>query len=393
MSEAYILSACRTPIGKFLGGLSSFRAPELGARAIAEAVSRAAVGKEQIEEVIFGNVLQAGVGQNPARQAALGAALPNSIGSFTVNKVCGSGLKSVMLAAQAIRAGDADLLVAGGMESMSKAPYLMPQAREGVRLGHGKLLDAMVHDGLWDVYNNYHMGNTAELVAQKYGISRQEQDQYSYDSHRKAAEATSKGKFKAEILPIEIAGPKGSKTLIEADEGVRLDASVERLGKLAAAFQDKGSVTAGNASQISDGASALVVASEKKVKELGVKPLARILSYGTGGCAPEWVMMAPEIAVRNLCARMNTSIQSFDLIELNEAFAVQAIALGKVLEIPPEKLNVHGGAVALGHPIGCSGARVLTTLLYALKDRGKKRGLASLCLGGGNAVAMAVELV
>lgn len=393
MSEAYILSACRTPIGKFLGGLSSFRAPELGARAIAEAVSRAGVGKEQIEEVIFGNVLQAGVGQNPARQAALGAALPNSIGSFTVNKVCGSGLKSVMLAAQAIRAGDADLLVAGGMESMSKAPYLMPQAREGVRLGHGKLLDAMVHDGLWDVYNNYHMGNTAELVAQKYGISRQEQDQYAYDSHRKAAEATSKGKFKAEILPIEIAGPKGSKTLIEADEGIRIDASVERLGKLAPAFQDKGSVTAGNASQISDGASAFVVASEKKVKELGVKPLARILSYGTGGCAPEWVMMAPEIAVRNLCARMNTNIQSFDLIELNEAFAVQAIALGKVLEIPPEKLNVHGGAVALGHPIGCSGARVLTTLLYALKDRGKKRGLASLCLGGGNAVAMAVELV
>lgn len=393
MPEAWIVSAVRTPIGKFMGGFSSLRAPDLGAVAIREAVRRAGIKSEDVQEVIFGNVLQAGVGQNPARQAARAAGLPDAIGSFTVNKVCGSGLKSVMLAAQAIKAGDADCLVAGGMESMSKAPYLMPQAREGVRLGHGKLLDAMVHDGLWDVYNNFHMGNTGELVAQKYGISREEQDKFSVESHKKAAAAIQAGKFKAEIVAVDVPGAKGATMRIESDEGVRLDASVEGLAKLKPAFQEKGSVTPGNASQISDGASALVVMSDTKAKTLGVKPLAKILAYGTGGCAPEWVMMAPEIAVKNLCSKNGWSIADFDLIELNEAFAVQAVALGKVLEIPAAKLNVNGGAVALGHPIGCSGARVLTTLLYALKDRGKKRGLASLCLGGGNAVAMAVELV
>jgi len=279
------------------------------------------------------------------------------------------------------------------MESMSQAPYLLPQARLGVRLGHGKFLDAIVHDGLWDVYNDFHMGNTGEIVSKRYGVTREEQDRFAMESHQKAATATKDGRFKAETFGVEVAGPKGSKTRIEADEGIRPDATVENLGKLRPAFDPKGTVTAGNASQISDGASALVVASERKAKELGVRPMARILAYGTGGCAPEWVMMAPEIAVKSLCKKHGWSVGDFDLVELNEAFAVQAVALRKVLEIPADRLNVHGGAVALGHPIGCSGARVLTTLLYALKDRGKKRGLASLCLGGGNAVAMAVELV
>ena len=393
MQEAYIVSACRTPVGKFLGGLSGLRAPELGAVAIREAISRARIPPTAVEEVIFGNVLQAGVGQNPARQAARAAGLPDSIGSVTINKVCGSGLKSVMLAAQAIRAGDADCIVAGGMESMSQAPYLLPQARLGVRLGHGKLLDALVHDGLWDVYNDFHMGNTGELVAKKYGVSREEQDRFALESHQKAAAATKNGKFRAEIVAVEVPGPKGSTARVEADEGIRTDATPESLAKLKPAFDPEGTVTPGNASQISDGASALVVVSERKAKELGLKPLARILAYGTGGCAPEWVMMAPEIAVKSLCKRQGWNIADFDLVELNEAFAVQAVALRKVLEIPSERLNVHGGAVALGHPIGCSGARVLTTLLYVLKDRGGKRGLASLCLGGGNAVAMAVEHV
>jgi len=392
MSEVFLVSACRTPIGRFQGGLSTLRAPELGALAVAEALSRAGLAPDTVDEVILGNVLQAGVGQNPARQAARAAGIPDTVAPLTINKVCGSGLKAVMLAAQSIKAGDNELVVAGGMESMSKAPYLVPAARMGARLGDAKLVDAMVHDGLWDIYSDKHMGLTGELVATEYGIDRGLQDAFSVESHHRAAAAWEAGRFAAETFDVSVPQRRGDPVIISQDEGFRADSSLEGLGKLRAAFQKDGSVTAGNASQISDGASALVVASAAAVKKHGLTPLARITAYAAGGMAPEWVMMAPKAAIENLEARSGMSRHDFDLLEINEAFASGACALTKTLELDPAKINVNGGAVALGHPIGASGARILTTLIYALKDRGLKTGLATLCLGGGNAVATAIEI-
>jgi len=392
VKDVVIASACRTPIGKFQGALTPFRAPELGALAIAEALRRAGITPADVEEVIMGNVLQAGLGQNPARQAAIGAGIPPEVGAFTVNKVCGSGLKSVMLGAQAIRAGDLDVAVCGGMESMTGAPYLLPQARAGQRLGHGKLIDSMVGDGLWDVYNDYHMGMTGENVAEKYEIGRAEQDAFAANSHKKAAEATAAGRLTDERFPLEIPQRKGDPVSFNTDESIRDNTTAEGLAKLRPAFKkDGGTVTAANASSINDGASALVVMSADKAKELGVTPLARIEAYATGGCAPEWVMMAPEKSVAACAAKLGRKPSDFELHEINEAFSVAAIALMRVLDLDPEKVNVNGGAVALGHPIGASGARILTTLLYAMGQRGATTGMASLCLGGGNAVSVAVE--
>jgi acetyl-CoA C-acetyltransferase len=392
LNDVVLASACRTPIAKFQGSLAPFRAPELGALAIQEALRRANVPASAVQEVIMGCVLQAGLGQNPARQAARKAGVPDSVGSFTVNKVCGSGLKSVMLAAQAIRAGDADLIVAGGMESMTRAPYLLPEARDGVRLGHGKLIDAMVWDGLWDIYNDFHMGITGEKVAEKYEITRRAQDEFAAESHRRAAEATAAGRFDEEKFAVSIPQKKVEPVRFTTDEGIKGDTTADGIAKLKPAFKpDGGTVTAANASSINDGASAVVVMSADKAKELGVKPLARVLGYSTGGCAPEWVMMAPEQSIKGLAAKLGKKPSDFDLHEINEAFSVAAIALMRVLDLDPKKVNVNGGAVALGHPIGASGARVLTTLLYAMKQRKAKTGMASLCLGGGNAVSMAVE--
>jgi acetyl-CoA C-acetyltransferase len=362
MTEVYLLGACRTPIGKFQGALSPLRAPELGGIAIREALRRAEVRAEDVQEVIFGNVLTAGLGQNPARQAARLGGVPDAVGSFTVNKVCGSGLKAVALAAQAIRAGDADVIVAGGQESMTNAPYLLPEARAGVRLGHGKLIDSMVFDGLWDIYNDFHMGRTAELVAEKFKIGRAEQDAFSVESQRRASTAMKAG-------------------------------TVEALAKLKPAFQEKGTVTPGNASTINDGAAALVVASGEAVRRLKLKPMARVTGYATGGMAPEWVMMAPVEAVKHLTKKLGVTPAHFDLWEINEAFAVAAVALQREIGLDAAKVNVHGGAVALGHPIGATGARILTTLLHAMRDRRARTGCAALCLGGGNAVALAVEAV
>jgi len=393
MPEAFLLSACRTPIARFQGALASLTAPRLGAVAVREALRRAGVAPDAVDEVILGNVLQAGVGQNPARQAALAAGIPPSVPPFTVNKVCGSGLKSVMLAAQAIRAGDADLVVAGGMESMSNAPYLLPKAREGYRLGHGQLVDSMIQDGLWDCHNDFHMGNTAELVCREKGVKREEQDAFAAESHRRAVAARSAGKFRKEIVAVEVAGRKGETTRFEEDEGPRTDATAESLARLRPAFDKAGSVTAGNASSINDGAAALVVASEARTKALGAKPLARITGYAAGGLPPEWVMMAPVEAMRNLWKKMGVGRDHFDLFEMNEPFAAASIAVNRELGLDPAKVNVNGGAVALGHPIGASGARILVTLLHALEDRGLERGVAALCLGGGNAVALAVERV
>lgn len=389
--EVLLAGACRTPIGKFFGSLASFSAPKLGALVVRESVSRAAIPPDRVDEVIMGNVLPAGLGQNPARQAAIHGGIPNRIGALTINKVCGSGLKAVMLAAQAIRAGDAEVVVAGGMESMSNAPYLLPDARAGSRLGHGRLVDSMIHDGLWDCYNDFHMGNTAELVVKKYGVAREAQDEFAIGSHRKAVAAQQAGKFAAEILPVDVPGPKGQSARFAADEGPRADTSLERLAKMKPAFDPAGSVTAGNASTINDGASALVVLSARRAAAEKVKPLARVVGYATGGLAPEWVMMAPMEAVRNLCAKIGRKPQDFDLVEINEAFSAASVALIREIGLDPARVNVNGGAVALGHPIGASGARLLTTLLYAMRDRGAKTGLAALCLGGGNAVAMAVE--
>jgi acetyl-CoA C-acetyltransferase len=392
MPEAVIVSACRTPIGRFQGALASFRAPELGAIAIKEALRRAKIEPSAVEEVIMGNVLQAGVGQNPARQALRGAGIPDSVGAFTVNKVCGSGLKSVMLAAQAIRAGDAEIIVAGGMESMSQAPYLIPSARNGARLGHAELIDAMVHDGLWDIYNNFHMGETGEKVAEKCNVTRADQDQFAAESHRRAVAAMGRNEFDREIVAVTIPQKKGEPVVVRKDEGPRAESTVDALAKLRPAFRkENGTVTAGNASTINDGAAAVVVMSDAKAKKLGLKPMAKITGYATGGLAPEWVMLAPEVAIGNLCKKQNCDINNFDCIEINEAFSAAAVALQRQLRIDPERLNVRGGAVALGHPIGASGCRILVTLLHALEDRGRQRGLAALCLGGGNAVAMAVE--
>jgi len=386
-----IVGAARLPTGKFLGGLSSFSAPELGAIAIREAVHRAGIAPEAIDEVIMGNVVSAGVGQAPARQAAIKAGLPDDLPAFTVNKVCGSGLKAIMLAAQAIRAGDAQAFVAGGMESMSNAPYLLAQARTGYRMGNGELIDAVVHDGLWCAFENIHMGNEAEIIAEKFGITREEQDRFALRSHQRAAEATASGRFKEEIVPVEVRQKKGT-LLIEADEPIRTDTSLEALAKLKPAFQEGGTVTAGNAPGLSDGASATVVVEQDFARAHGMPILARITGYASAAITPRYVFAAPTRAVRRLLERTGMKLSDFDLIEVNEAFAAQTLANGKELDWDWSRVNVNGGAIALGHPIGSSGARVLTTLLYELRRRGGGRGLATLCLGGGGAVAMAIEV-
>ena len=392
MGRPVIVSACRTPIGRFQGGLAPLSAPKLGALAVAEALRRAELPASAVDDVLMGCVLQANLGQNPARQAAIHGGVPDSVGAATINMVCGSGLKAVMLAAQAIKAGDYKTAVAGGMESMSNAPYYLPQARNGQRLGHGQLVDGMIQDGLWDVYNDFHMGLTGELVAEKYEVSRQQMDGWAAQSQQRAVAAEQAGKFDAERFAVEVPGRKGQVTVVDKDEGPRDGTTAESLGGLKPVFKRDGTVTAGNASTINDGASALVVMDESEAKSRGIAPLATITGYATGGMAPEWVMMAPEIAVHKVCALTGIKPQDYDLIELNEAFAVQSVALARVLELDPEKVNVNGGAVALGHPIGCSGARILTTLIHALRDRGQTRGLAGLCLGGGNAVALTVEI-
>ncbi len=393
MEDVFIVSAVRTPTGKFLGALKGFKATELGAMVVGEAVSRAGLRPDHVDEIIMGNVVSAGLGQNPARQAALGAGLPPTVAALTINKVCGSGLKAVMLARQAIIAGDAEVVVAGGMESMSNAPYLVHRMREGLRLGHGELVDAVVHDGLWDIYNDFHMGMTGEKVAEKYDVAREEMDGYAAESHRRAAAATEAGKFRDEMLPVEIPQREGDPIVLDRDEPIRSDTNVEALSKLKPIFKKDGTVTAGNAPGMNDGAAALVVASAKAVEEHGVKPIARVVAQAISGLEPEWVMMTPVPAVQKLLDKTGWTNDDVDLVELNEAFAVQACAVTKELSLATEKTNVNGGAVALGHPIGASGARVLTTLLFALKDRDGRRGIATLCLGGGNGVALAVELV
>jgi acetyl-CoA C-acetyltransferase len=391
MPEAVIVSATRTPIARFQGAFSSLGAAQLGALAVKEAVARAGIDPELVDEVLMGCVLQAGLGQNPARQAAIHGGIPVSVPAMTVNKVCGSGLKSIMLAAQAIKAGDAEVIVAGGMESMTNAPYLLPGARAGQRLGHGKLLDSMVHDGLWDCHNDFHMGHTGEAVAEKYEITREEQDAFAAESHRRAVAAQSAGKFDAEIVPVSVPQRKGDPIVVLRDEGPRADTTVEGLAKLRPAFQKDGTVTAANASSINDGASAVVVMSAERAAKEGIRPLARITGYAASGVEPKWVMMAPVGAVRALNEKLGVGIDHFDQLEINEPFAVASIAVNRELGTDPGKTNVNGGAVALGHPIGATGARMVTTLLYALADRGGKTGLASLCLGGGNAVALSLE--
>ena len=393
MREAVILSAVRVPTGKLLGSLKGFSAPALGAMVVKEAVARAGVPPDRIDEVILGNVVSAGLGQAPARQAAIRAGLPPSVAALTINKVCGSGLKAVMLAAQGIATGDADVLVAGGMESMSNCPYLLPRVREGMRLGHGEVLDSMILDGLWDVYEDYHMGCTGEIVAEKYGVTRAQQDAWALESHRRALAAIKAGRFKDEILPVPLPQKKGDPVPFALDESPREDTSLEALGRLKPAFKEGGTVTAGNAPGVNDGAAALVVSSAETAAALGRKPLARIVAQAVAGLEPSLVMMTPVEAVRKLWKKTGWSARSVDLVELNEAFAVQAVAVCRELDLDPAKVNVNGGAVALGHPIGASGARILTTLLYALRDRGKTRGVATLCLGGGNGVALAVEVV
>lgn len=390
--EAVIISAARTPTGKFQGSLKGFSATELGAMVVRESVKRAGVKPEDVDEVIMGCVIQAGLGQNPARQAALHGGIPFGVSAVTINKVCGSGLKAVMMAAQGIQLGDSEIVVAGGMESMTNAPYLIPKAREGYRLGNGVLVDAMIHDGLWCAFENYHMGNTGEVVAQRYHVTREEQDEYALNSHRKAAAAMKAGKFKDEILSVEIPQKKGAPFILDADESVREDTSLDALAKLKPAFKKEGgTVTAGNAPGVNDGASALVVTSLERARAMGVEPMARIAAQATSGIEPELVMMAPVEAIRKVLKKAGWSLSEIDLIELNEAFAVQAVAIIKELDLDPEKVNVNGGAVALGHAIGQSGSRLLTTMLYEMKRRDVHRGLAALCLGGGNAVAMAVE--
>ena len=392
--EAVIISAARTPVGKFQGALKGFTAPELGAIAIKEAVKRAGVDPAKIDEVIMGCVVQAGIGQAPARQAALKAGLPPEVSALTVNMVCGSGLRAVALAAQSVQLGDADFVVAGGMESMSNIPYAMPGARDGYRMGNQNVVDLMIHDGLWCPFENWHMGNTGEVVAEKHQITRETQDQFAYDSHRKAHEARQAGRFKDEIIPIEIPQKKGDPIVLDYDEPVRSDTTVETLGKLKPAFKkDGGTVTAGNAPGVNDGGSALVVTSSASAGDLGVEPLARVVSYAVSGIEPKYIMLAPVEGVRRAVKKAGWSLEDVELFELNEAFSVQALGVMKELGINPDLVNVNGGAVAMGHAIGNSGGRVLTTLLYEMKRRGARRGVAGLCLGGGNSVAMAVERV
>jgi acetyl-CoA C-acetyltransferase len=391
LNEAVIISAARTPVGKFLGSLKGFSATQLGAMVVRESVKRAGVKPEDVDEVIMGCVIQAGLGQNPARQAALNGGLPNTVSAVTVNKVCGSGLKAVMMAAQGVRLGDVDIVVAGGMESMSNAPYLIPKAREGYRLGNGELVDSMITDGLWCAFENYHMGCTGEVVADEYKIGRAEQDEFATGSHRKAAAAIKAGNFKDEIVPVEIPQRKGAAIVFDTDETVREDTSAEGLGKLKPAFKQEGTVTAGNAPSVNDGASALVVTSLQRARDLGVEPMARIVAQATAGVEPRLVMMAPVEAVRKLFKKTGWSPSEVDLFELNEAFSVAAVAVTRELGLDPERVNVNGGAVALGHAIGQSGSRLLTTVLYELKRRDAHRAVVALCLGGGNAVALAVE--
>jgi len=395
MSDVVIVSAVRTPVGKFQGSLQSFSAPQLGALVVREAVRRAGVKPASVDDCIMGCVLQAGLGQNPARQAAIFAGLPPETGALTVNQVCGSGLRAVSLAAQAIQVGDAEFVVAGGMESMTNATYLLPQARSGYRMGNGNIVDAMIHDGLWDVYNQFHMGSAAEMVAEKCSISRQEQDAFAAESHRRAAAATLEGRFRDEILPVELPPTKKGEAprIFDADETVRPGTTTEILAKLKPAFKEGGTVTAGNAPGVSDGAAALVVTSAERAKGLGVTPMAVIRAQAVAGRAPEWFSLAPIDAVRKVLAKAEWTVESVDLFEGNEAFSVQALAVMRGLGLDPARVNVNGGAVAIGHPIGASGARVLVTLLYAMAHRGARRGVAALCLGGGNAVALAVERV
>ncbi len=391
--DVVIISGCRTPVGKFQGSLSDFTAPQLGAIAVREAVKRAGIDSTLVDECIMGNVVSAGLGQNPARQAAIYGGLSPATGAMTINKVCGSGLKSVALAAQAVQTGNSSIVVAGGMESMTNAPYLLPQARKGYRLGNAQIIDSMVHDGLWDIYNDYHMGITGENVAEKYGITREEQDEFAVRSHRKAVSAIKECRFKSQIVPVEIpAKKKGAPpTIFDKDESPREDTTIEVLRSLKPAFKKDGTVTAGNAPGVNDGAAALVVTSATRAKELGAKPMVRIVAQATSGVEPKWVMMAPVGAVRQIWEKTGWKNEDVDLYELNEAFSVQALGVMRELGLDPDKVNVNGGAVAIGHPIGASGARVLVTLIYEMIRRDVKRGIAALCLGGGNAVAMAVE--
>jgi len=391
MRDSVIVSAVRTPTGKFLGGLKDFTAPQLGAMVVREAVARAAIDPQFVDECIMGNVIQAGNGQNPARQAALNGGLDDRVAALTINKVCGSGLKAVMLAAQGIATGDIEIAVAGGMESMSNAPYLLPRVREGLRMGNGALIDSMINDGLWCALDNCHMGMSGELVADTYSVGRSEQDQYAAESHRKAAHATREGWFEDEILPVSIPQKRGAAVVFDRDEPIREDTTAETLGTLKPAFKKDGTVTAGNAAGVNDGAAALVVMAAERARALGLQPMARIIGQATSGLAPKLVMMTPVEAVRNVAAKIGWELGDVDLFEINEAFSVQLVAVMRELGIDPARVNVHGGAVALGHPIGASGARVLTTLLYAMRRRNVRRGIAALCLGGGNGVALAVE--
>ena len=390
MDEAVILSAVRTPIGKYGKTLAGIKATDLGAIAVKEAVSRAKIQPQDVEECIMGNVISAGLGQNPARQAAIGAGLPVEIGSFTVNAVCGSGMKALMLAADAIKAKEYNVLAVGGMENMSAAPYLLNGARWGYKMNDQTMVDAMVHDGLWDIFNNQHMGFTGEIVAERFNVTREDADRLSMESHLKAAAATKEGRFKDEIIPVTIPSKKGD-IIFDTDEGIRADTSMEVLGKLKPVFKKDGLVTAGNSSQLSDGASALIIASRKWAEENGYKPLATIEAYGERGVKPEYIMEAPIPTTRHVLKKAGMTINDIDLFEHNEAFASASCAVKKELNVPDEIFNVNGGAVALGHPIGCSGARVLTTLLYALINRNKEVGLGTLCLGGGNAVTTIIR--
>jgi len=391
--DVVIISGCRTPVGKFQGSLTDLSAPQLGAVVVREAVKRAGLNSDQVDECIMGNVLPAGLGQNPARQAAIFAGLSPATGAMTINKVCGSGLKAVALAAQAVETGNSSIVVAGGMESMTNAPYLLPQARKGYRLGNGQVIDSMVHDGLWDIYNDYHMGITGENVAEKYGITREEQDEFAVHSHRKAVAAMKECRFKSQIVPVELpAKKKGAPPVIfDKDECPREDTTIEALRALKPAFKKDGTVTAGNAPGVNDGAAAVVVTSAQRAKELGTQAMVRIVAQATSGVEPKWVMMAPVDAVRKIWEKTGWKSDDVDFYELNEAFSVQALGVMRELGLDPNRVNVNGGAVAIGHPIGASGARVLVTLIYEMTRRNAKRGIAALCLGGGNAVAMAVE--
>jgi len=392
LRQPVILSAVRTAVGKFQGALSSFSATELGARVVVEVAHRAGIEPDAVDEVIMGNVVQAGLGQNPARQAALRGGLLPRVAAMTINKVCGSGLKAVALAAQSVMLGESDVIVAGGMESMSNCPYLLPGARTGYRIGDGKIVDSMIHDGLWDVYEDFHMGMTAELVAEKYKISREEQDKFALQSHQRAVQAMNSCFVESQILPIDVPQKKGEPVVLRRDESPRPDASLEALAKLRPAFKKDGTVTAGNAPGTNDGAAAVVVTSEDTAARLGKTPLASVVAQAVSGVEPKWVMMAPVEAVEKLLRKTGWDRdRDVDLYELNEAFAVQAIAVMRELRLDPAKVNVNGGAVAIGHPIGASGARILVTLLYEMQRRGLHRGIAALCLGGGNAVALAVE--